>query len=229
MKKTLLTIAVASLTAASSQAQGFVVFGSSTQNVSTNNVTGGSVISDPALGSAAAGRTQGAGLYYYALFYSTSQTAINGSAAAQQGNAAEALLGGLAGWSFSGDYGISTGTAGRWTSVGANADGTSTVAGLLGGATAQFAILGWSASLGTTLAALQASITAGSHGYLGQSIVSGTLQAGDGNLVLPGAISSAGAPGIQGFTLGAISVPEPGTLALAALGGASLLMFRRKK
>jgi hypothetical protein len=37
---------------------------------------------------------------------------------------------------------------------------------------------------------------------------------------------------MQGFTLGSFAVPvvpEPGTLALAALGVSSLLLFRRKK
>ena len=226
MKKTLLTVALVTLAAAASQAQGFVTFGSSTQNVSTNNVTA----NDPTLGASASGKTSGAGSYYYALFYSTSQTAIGGSSAAAQGNAAQGLLNPANGWTFSGDYASSTATVGRWTSLNPNADGTSTVSGLAGGASAQFAILGWSANLGTTLAALQVSILAQAHGFLGQSIVSGALQAGDGALVTPATISSGGAPGIQGFTLGALApVPEPTTLALAAIGGASLLMFRRKK
>ena len=225
MKKTLVTVALASLAVVSTQAQGFVIFGSGTQNVSTNNTA----YTDPNLGGPGIGKTQGAGLYYYALFYSASQTTVNGSAAAAIGNAAEGLLNGASGWVFSGDYASSTATAGRWTSIGANADGTSTVAGLAGGASAQFAILGWSASLGTSLTALEAAITGGASGYLGQSIVSGTLQAGDGALVTPATISSTGAPGINGFALGAVTVPEPGTLALAALGVSSLLMLRRKK
>jgi hypothetical protein len=40
----------------------------------------------------------------------------------------------------------------------------------------------------------------------------------------------AASPNIPGFTLGLVTVvPEPGTLALAAIGGASLLALRRKK
>ena len=35
--------------------------------------------------------------------------------------------------------------------------------------------------------------------------------------------------GIQPFGIATLAVPEPGTLALAALGGASLLLFRRRK
>ncbi len=31
------------------------------------------------------------------------------------------------------------------------------------------------------------------------------------------------------MVLGVLGVPEPGTIALAAIGGASMLMFRRKK
>jgi hypothetical protein len=33
----------------------------------------------------------------------------------------------------------------------------------------------------------------------------------------------------QGFTLFAVPVPEPATMALAGLGGLSLLLFRRRK
>jgi len=224
MKKTLLILTAVTMAVASSQAQGFVTFGSSTQNVSTNNTLA-------VLGATATGKTLGAGSFYYALFYSTSLTTINGSGAAVAGIGATNLFG--SGFTFSGDYASSTSTAGRWTSLNPNGDGTSTVSGLAGGASAQFVILGWSSTLGTTISALQTSLsTPGTAGFIGQSVISGSLQAGDGALVTPATISSSGAPGIQGFTLGSFAIaptPEPATLALAGLSGASLLLFRRRK
>jgi len=218
MKKALLTIGLASIVALSSHAQGFVVFSSSTQNISTNN---------PTLG--VSGRTQGAGDYYYALFYST--TAISGGT--QSGDASG--LGGyawnIAGWTLDTDptaTSASTATAGRFASTAPNTDGSSTVPGVAGGASAYFIIVGWSANLGTTLAAMEANL--GSvPGYLGQSNPTGDLVLGNGALVPNPNLFGGAAPQTQAFDLGSTTIPEPGTLALAALGGASLLLFRRKK
>ncbi len=64
---------------------------------------------------------------------------------------------------------------------------------------------------------------------MGESNVSGLLTAGDGNFDSKSCTFWSGFTGIQVFTLGEVTVPEPGTLALAALGVSSLLMLRRKK
>jgi hypothetical protein len=86
--------------------------------------------------------------------------------------------------------------------------------------------------LGSTLSALQQSLAInGTTGFLGESVVSGAITTGNGALLPTPSLFQPSAPALQGFNLGAFTItstPEPGTLALAALGGASLLMFRRK-
>jgi hypothetical protein len=225
MKKILTTIGIASVVAFSSHAQGLVVFSSSTQNISTNNLSG--VITTQA---AASGKTLGAGNFYYALFYSTtpiSSSAISGNTTGYAWQ--------TAGWTLDTDAtasSASTGTAGRFGATAANADGSTTVPGVAAGSAAYFVIVGWSANLGTTLAqAEQALTTPGDFGYIGQSATTGALVAGNGGLDPNPNLFGGASPQTQAFTLGAffVPVPEPGTLALAALGGASLLLFRRKK
>jgi hypothetical protein len=66
---------------------------------------------------------------------------------------------------------------------------------------------------------------------LGESVVSGSIATGNGGLLPTPSLFQSSAPAIQAFQLGAFTItstPEPGTLALAALGGASLFAFRRK-
>lgn len=224
MKKILITVMLATAVAVSTRAQGLVIFSSSTQNISTNNP------GIAALGATAAGRTAAsAGNFYYALFYSASATTVSGSSAASQG-----LLGTYAfndaNWSLVA-YGANTATTGRFAASTPNGDGSTTVTGLAAGNSAQFVVLGWSANLGSTISALETSLgTFGTTGFIGESAVSGTIATGNGGLLPTPNLFGANAPQMQAFTLGGFQVvPEPGTLALAALGGASLLLFRRKK
>jgi len=225
MKKLFITIAIAASAYATVQAQGLVVFnnGSGTK-VSTNGVSGG-----PALG--VTGAT--AGSFYYALYMSASATDVGGSTAAA-----------IPGATALGTFVFNAANAGSWTQValGTNttagrflsstpdANGNTAIAGLAAGSSAQFLVLGWSANLGSTVSALQAALTAQTQGWLGESVVSGPITAGNGTSIPASATFGSGSPFIQGFTLGETpTVPEPGTLALAALGASSLLMLRRKK
>lgn len=223
MKKILLTIGLVSLAVISSQAQGYVLFSSSTQNISTNNTAG--IITTQA---STSGKTLGAGNYYYALFWSATG---NGITTAIQGNTT-GYAWTVAGWTADTDAtaaAASTGTAGRLAATAPNGDGSTTVAGITGGNPYYFAIVGWSASLGTTLAQAEQNASTG-IGYIGQSAVSGAITTGNGGSIPAPLLMGGGAPSIQAFTLGAVApVPEPTTMAMAALGGASLLLFRRRK
>jgi len=226
MKKILTTMGLAGVVALTSHAQGFVFFSSSTQNMSTNNV-GGLM---PGV-NATAGKTTGvANSFYYALFESSSPIALT----AQQGNA-----GGLSGYAFmNGSVTLdtdptavpaaNTATAGRFAATNPNADTSSTVPGIAGGATAYFIVVGWSANLGTSIAALEANLGS-TQGMLGQSAASGALVLGNGGLTPTPNLFGGTAPTIQAFTLAPTTIPEPASMALVALGGASLLLFRRKK
>jgi hypothetical protein len=217
MKKILTAIALTTLVAVASQAQGLVVFSSSTQNMSTNNGTIGKAVA-------------GVGNFYYALFVSTTTTTVGGNAAPIQGtNGVYAFN--ASGWTYVA-LGSSTAVAGRFADVAPNGDGSTTVPGVAAGNSANFVVVGWSANLGSTLSALEQALAInGTTGLLGESIVSGSIATGNGGLLPTPNLFQASAPQMQAFTLGAFTItstPEPGTLALAALGGASLLMFRRK-
>lgn len=221
MKKLLWTIGLACAVALSSYAQGYVIFSSNVQNISTNDVSGFS----------GGGRTQGAGNYYYALFWSS--TISSGAPIVGVTDGVSGYAFNTAGWNYDSDptaAAASTATPGRFAAIAPNSDGSTTISGITGGNSCYFVIVGWSASMGTTLAQMEANLASGYfYGYLGQSAVSGLIQTGNGGLITPGGIMGGVSPLIQAFTLGATTVPEPGTLALAAFGVASLFMLNRKK
>jgi len=227
MKKTLLTIGLATIAALSTQAQGYVVFSSSATTQSTNNVAGNQQVTGQAV---ASGKAAGAGNFYYALFWSSTGT----GAGATQGTASLSTYAfNTAGWTMDADataVAATGATPGRFAALAANSDGTTTVPGQTGGGTYYFTIIGWSANLGTTYSLAVANLTAaGQMGYFGQSAVSGPITVGNG-AAIPAPTLMGASPNIPAFVLGSFNnVPEPGTLALAALGGASLLLFRRKK
>jgi hypothetical protein len=220
--------------ATSAFSQGYVAFTGGLSNptkVSTNSVQGG----------AATGRTgvtSGTPGYYFALFVSSTATTIGGSSNAISGASSLYVFNNMSGWT---EVGTATNnlTAGGFAAQsqgtndagqGAlNSDGSLSTTAVAGAANGQAVIIGWSANIGSTITALQAWLAApGVTGWIGQSAVSGALTFGNGTSQ-PAVQVMGSSPAIGGFTLGEVTVPEPGTMALAALGGASLFLFRRKK
>jgi hypothetical protein len=226
MKKILTTIALAGLAVISSHAQGLVIFSSSTQNTSTNNTAA-------SLGAIASGKISGANNYYFALFYSASPITLGAFSGADTGGTNYAFDASSGLTLVTQSYAASTASTGRFAAISGNSDSSVGVPTIPSGGTAYFTVLGWSANLGTSISALQTSLAGGASGFLGQSVASGGLTLG--NAALGGsqpdtALFGTSSPFIQGFTLGSVApVPEPATIALAGLSGASLLLFRRRK
>jgi hypothetical protein len=105
-----------------------------------------------------------------------------------------------------------------------------------------YTVVGWNNALGNW-AAVQAFLNAGTlasqNGWFGQSATVAYNYAGGGTSGLAavdvwgasgtGLAGSGGVPTVAGLTLQAIPTPEPTTLALAGLGGISMLFLRRRK
>jgi hypothetical protein len=127
-------------------------------------------------------------------------------------------------FTFSGIYGTNNAAAGRFTG------GIATLTGIAPGTTFYFEVAGWSASLGHTFYPnlLFNNFTGGGFGVAGVSSV-GTATAGGGTPPAPPGIIF-GATGLtSGFVMYGPIVPEPSTMALAALGACVLLIWRRSQ
>jgi len=210
MKKIILSLAISSMAAYGAFAQGTVyAINGSGLLISTNGVTSGETQSS-------------AGGYYYALLIDSSTP-----------TSANPLTGG---WTYSGVTltNLVNGVISGGTSATANGWAVNTYD--------NYEIVGWSTDGGTysTWAQVSAALSNGLTGaglqsgsYYGIS-AEGNAEPGGGSPALPvwhlfGTTDSAQGDPVGGFVLNEVTVPEPGTMALAALGGASLLMFRRKK
>jgi hypothetical protein len=161
--------------------------------------------------------------YYYALLVSTTATTASTTLSDLANN-----------WTSTGLTAINGATGnGRILQVNPN------IAANVGFTTAEeYQLVGWSTNLGTSyatvLSELQNWTTVGSSitgtAFFGVSTAASlttTANAADGATVFStGGIYN---PTANPLELYALAVPEPGTMALAALGGASLLLFRRKK
>jgi hypothetical protein len=97
------------------------------------------------------------------------------------------------------------------------------VPGISAGVACNFIIAAWD-NKGGTLTSYAQAFAAGADSGFSAVTTSGLLGGTDASnavFTVPNSV------GFQSFSL--VSVPEPGTLALAGLGAASLLLFRRKK
>lgn len=135
-------------------------------------------------------------------------------------------------FTFSGVYATNTAAAGRFQG-GPNTGVT--VPGWATSDTRAFIVAGWSANLGHDYQAAWAQpgfFAPGAGYYFGWSGI-GTGAAGGtdaGGNPVPVLVTFGAAPAITtGFGLPMLPVPEPTTMALAGLGAAALLIFRRRK
>jgi len=247
MKKTLLIAGSVLALGISSFGQGYINWGTATPTYLTFQTNSANYSSlDASLGGgAAAGGTVGStaaatsgALFYYQLLYVASSGVAGPTTLAQLNT-----WNGLAGNGGTILSGTNASTAGRVVLLGATgALGTSGAqVAWANGTSYSIAIAGWSSNLGnnfaTVLNLLNNWQTLGS-GVTGQAFF-GVTSSGTGfnpNNASPGAtpFGTGGllinSPNTQLNLLQAPGpVPEPGTMALAALGGASLLLFRRRK
>ncbi len=124
-----------------------------------------------------------------------------------------------------------TATAGRF-SAGSNL----AIPGMPAGGTSAIMVRGWSSNLGANYAAAKINWDLGLAGFLGQSAVAPNFLTGGGtpiailaSPVFGGASGIVPLSGTTGFTMfHSAPVPEPTSMALAGIGAASLLIFRRR-
>jgi PEP-CTERM motif-containing protein len=158
----------------------------------------------PTVGSAAVATGGAAGSWYYGLLISSTPAGP---------------------FSFSGAYATNIAAAGRFFG------GTSVaVTGWGAGLTESYEVAVWSASLGPTWkAGWLTGNFGGVSGNFGISSVATQVSGGAGSPASPPTPLFGGANGIQSGFNAPVTVPEPTSMALAGLGAAALLIFRRRK
>lgn len=224
MKKLTLTIMFAGILACS-YGQGYVTVSGTMQNFTNTTAlsgswTGGTNNSSGTFG--AIGNLASGLSYNVVLLTSTSLTPIT------------TLFGGGSTvtntWMDTGLLGHNTGFAGR-LSIGNDVLANNAPIGN----SQSWLLVAWSAGLGATWSSVSTSLMGGafsSAGYIGWTTV-GVGAAGPPPTGLPlivqGVSGSIIPAGMTMYAVAPAGVPEPSTMALAALGGASLLLFRRRK
>ena len=235
MKKiTLIALAISALTVQQSFGQGQIVF--------ANSATAGSKIYTNTAASTSQGGTliSGAGSYTFALFaYYTGSASTSTNSSTTPAASLSTTPWNNGSWELVG-YATNSATVGRIIAEDGGA-GYLAVPNLGSGYYASMEIIGWNTAVGGSTVtsfntafnqALALSTGTASSLLFGYSNV-GSLLLGNGTLPLNSNVLGGAAGNIGGFTLGTVigtaPVPEPSTMALAALGGASLLLFRRRK
>jgi len=218
MKKIIATLIMAAGVYTYSQAQGTVaVYNIGGANGNSTNTTLSPYVTGGTQGSVASGLAgTAANGFYYALLYAT----YGGAAPAGNPTSSSWNLGMMAT-----NYLTAGGIRGTGGSTGAG------IAGWAGGTTNYIELVGWSANLGTTWAQVSAQVNNNwsTTGYFGVSSV-GFIAAASSPSPATSIFGGTGLPGgITMFQVQPVVVPEPTTLALAGLSGASLLLFRRRK
>jgi hypothetical protein len=199
----------------------------------TNSTAYSPLLGGGATGSGAVGVTSGAGVnpagYYYELLYTT----YSGT------QATIPSLSALLAWNDTGLSATNGNTAGRLADVNPNAGAQVPWSP---GTTDSIVLVGWSADLGTTWGVVSNELATGSYktvlgsnlGFLGVSttgfITPFDTSTSPGSGVFGNGDVGQGTPIFSTNTqLFLLPVPEPTTLALAGLGGLSLLLFRRQR
>jgi len=218
MKKTLTIIGLAALTVAASYGQGYISYGGFLNGIKNNYTTPGTPVNT-------------AGLYVQ-LFFAPSGSSSVSTIAASSTTAANyttatawsLITGDSTFASVNGAGGTGTVANGITTGNGGFAATTFAAANLTAGVTYKFYEVAWYAGAGGTDTTIALASAAGD--YVGWSQVFNYTTTAS-TVPPPTAMSSAL---VGNFVVGGTiaPAPEPGTMALAALGGASLLLFRRR-
>jgi hypothetical protein len=220
MKKLILTMAAIVGVAGYTYGQGQIVFGataSAATQVSTNNGTVGKI------GGAA-------GEWEFALFRSsnTNKVDVNGTTS----TSGKPLVTPWTdpGWTFTGVLATNSGTAGRFAVTDPNV-GYVTISGAAVGSFQNYVIYGWNTAVGGgTLNSLINAYNNNAPGLFGgASAIAVALQMGDnGATIFNNNVIGGLSYQTPGWQLAPVIVPEPATFALAGLGAAAMLIFRRR-
>lgn len=223
MKKLILIAVATSLVSLHSFGQGQVVFANtSTTKIFTNSAASTTVTA----GQGAA--ISGAGAYTFALLaYNVGNNA---------GTTVTATDNSLTPWSDSSwtliGYAQNTGSSGRIFEIndGGNNYLTAPTSAAFGvGLYSTMVVVGWNTAVGgSTLATFAQALSSQATGLFSGISGEGSILWGNGTQPPNTTVFGAAAGNISAFTMG-LPTPEPGTIALAGLGMASLLALRRKK